>query len=187
MGYEGPNQPCTANLIPGWKAIVTSSTQTFVYHLSSNASRIVQNKIASGARKSIRVSFQSFDEFGTIDSKVIFQSSTSGDLTGRMVRDVLTDDGKLTRYQSSPTARFAPVVIRTLTPEQLNAFKRLLEIQRFPNLNGLSYLISAALADYPTTTYQALNSSMQFIDLEKQSLPRSLQKVVAQWEILQQL
>ncbi len=184
--YTGPNQPCTKILIRGWKAIVTSPTQTFVYHLNSNASRIVQNKTASGAKKNIRVSFESFGEYGTIDSKVIFQSSTSGDLTGRMVRDVLSDDGKLTRYQSSPTARFAPVVIRTLTPEQLKAFKQVLETQRFPNLNGLSYLTSASLADYPTTTYQALNSSMQFIDLEKKALPRSLQKVIIQWEILQQ-
>lgn len=182
--YESPNQPCTKILIRGWRAIVTSPNQTFVYHLNANASRIVQNKTASGAKRAVRVSFQSFGEFGTIDSKVIFQSSTSGDMTGRMVRDVLTDDGKLTRYQSSPTARFAPVVIRTLTPEQLNEFKRGLETQRFPNLNGLSYLTSAALADYPTTTYQGLNTAMQFIDLEKKSLPRSLQKVIAQWEIL---
>ncbi len=184
--YEGPKQLCAEILIPGWKAIVASPTQTFVYHLDSKANRIVQNKTASGAKKKIRVSFQSFEEFGKIDSNVIFQSSTSGDLSGRMVRNVLTADGKLTRYQSSPTARFAPVVIRTLTPNQLNDFKRVLEIQRFPNLNGLSYLTDAALADYPTTTYQALNSAMQFIDLEKKSLPRSLQTLINKWDLLLQ-
>ena len=182
--YEGPNQACTKIFIPGWKAIVTSRTQTFVYHLNSNASRVVQNKTASGAKRSIRVSFQSFGDFETIDSKVIFQSRSSGDLTGRMVRTVLTDDGKLTRYQSSPTAKFAPVVIRTLSRDQLNDFKRMLETQRFPNFNGLSYLTNAALADYPTTTYQGLNSAMQFIDLEKKDLPRSLQQVITRWETL---
>jgi hypothetical protein len=103
-----------------------------------------------------------------------------------MVRTVLTNDGKLTRYQSSPTARFAPVVIRTLTSQQLNDFKRVLETQRFPNLNGLSYLTSAALADYPTTTYQGLSSAMQFIDLEKKSLPRSLQTLITRWDLLLQ-
>jgi hypothetical protein len=80
--YEGPNQPCTANIIPGWQAIVTSPTQTYVYHLNSNASRIVQNKTASGAKRKIKVSFESFGDFGTIDNTVVFQSSTSGDLTG---------------------------------------------------------------------------------------------------------
>lgn len=182
--YEGPNQRCTKIFISGWKAIVTSRTQTFVYHLNSNASRIVQNKTASGAKRSVRVSYQSFGTIETIDSKVIFQSSSSGDLTGRMVRIALTDDGKLTRYQSSPTARIAPVVIRTLSRAQLNDFKRVLETQRFPNFNGLSYLTDAALADYPTTTYQGLNSAMQFIDLEKKNMPRSLQQVITSWEAL---
>ncbi len=182
--YEAPNQACTKIFISGWKAIVTSGTQTFVYHLNSNASRIVQNKTASGAKRSIRVSFQSFGDIQTIDSKVIFQSSSSGDLTGRMVRTVLTDDGKLTRYVSSPTIRAMPIVIRTLSRDQLSDFKRMLETQRFPNFNGLSYLTDAALADYPTTTYQGLNSAMQFIDLEKKNMPRSLQQVITQLEIL---
>jgi hypothetical protein len=185
--YESPNQPCSKILIRGWQAIVKSPNQTYVYHLNSNASRVIRNKTASGARPLIRVSFEPFGSFGTIDSKVIFQSSSSGDLTGRMVRTALTDDGKLTKYQSSPTARFAPVLIKTLTPEQLNSFKQALEIQRFPNLNGLSYLTSASLADYPTTTYQALNSSVQFIDLEKKSLPRSLQQVIIKWDNLNQV
>jgi hypothetical protein len=184
--YEGPTQVCTANIILGWKAIVTSPTQTYVYHVSQDASRIVQNKAASGAKRSIRVAFEPFGTVGSIDTNVVFQSSTSGDLAGRMVRIALTSDGKLTQYQSSPTARFAPVVIKTLTPEQLSDFKRVLETQRFPNLNSLTYLTEAALADYPTTTYQGLNSSVQFIDLEKKALPRSLQKVIAKWEVLLQ-
>jgi hypothetical protein len=182
--YEGPNQICTANVISGWKAIVTSPNQSFVYHLNTDASRIVQNTTASGAKRSIRVSFESFGEVEPIDNKIVFQSSSSGDLTGRMFRTVLTEDGKLTRYQSSPTARIAPILIKTLSRDQVNAFKKGLETQRFPNFNGLSYLTSAALADYPTTTYQGLYSSVQFIDLEKRDLPKSLKQVIINWEAL---
>ncbi len=182
--YERATQPCTANLIRGWQAIVTSPSQTFVYHLSQNADQIVQNVTASGAKRSIRVSVDLFGEPEPIDATVVFQSSSSGDLTGRMSRTVLTQDGKIIRYQSSPTAKFAPVLIKTLSPEQLNAFKKGLENQRFPNLNGLSYLTSAALADYPTTTYQSPNVTTQFIDLEKKNLPRSLQQVIVNWETL---
>jgi hypothetical protein len=113
-------------------------------------------------------------------------------MTGRMSRIVLTQDGKITRYQSSPTARFAPVVIKTLSldspgerlRQRLNAFKKTLDNRQFPNFNGLSYLTSAALADYPTTTYQSQSTAIQFIDLEKQSLPKSLRQSIASWESL---
>jgi hypothetical protein len=184
LGIYLANRPCTKIGIPGWQAIVTSPTQSYVYHLTENADRIVQNKAASGAKRKINVSFGKFDEIAPIAATEIFQSSSSGDLTGRMVRTVLTDDGKITRYQSSPTARFAPVVLKTLSPNQLNAFKKTLEDSGFINLNGLSYLTAAALADYPTTTYQGQSVTTQFIDLEKQSLPRSLQKVLARWDAL---
>jgi hypothetical protein len=56
--------------------------------------------------------------------------------------------------------------------------------RQFPNLNGLTYLTSAALADYPTTTYQSQSTAIQFIDLEKQSLPKSLRQSIASWESL---
>ena len=182
--YQGPRQKCTENLIYGWKAIVTSPTQSYVYHLDRNATRIIRNTTASGAKPPIRVSFETLGNISPIASNVIFSSRISGDLSGRMSNTVLTNDGKIILYQSSPTARFAPQLIKTLSPEQINTVKTSLENQRFPNLNGLTYLTSASLADYPTTTYQAQGSSVQFIDLEKKKLPRSLQRTISTWETL---
>jgi hypothetical protein len=184
LGIYRPNQVCTKIGIPGWQAIVTSPNQTFVYHLNKNAQKIAQNTAASGAKRAIRVSSETFGEISPIDANEIFRSSTSGDLSGRMVSTVLTQDGKITRYQSSPLAKFAPVVIKTLSPNQLNNFQKVLENRQFPNLNGLTYLTAAALADYPTTTYQSQSAATQFIDLEKRSLPRSLQQVIVSWESL---
>ena len=184
LGIYRPNQACTAIAIPGWQAIITSPNQTFIYHLSRNAEQIAWNETASGAKRSIRVAFVDMNEIPAIAPNEIFRSSSSGDLAGNMLSLVLTEDGKITRYQSSPTAKFAPVVIKTLSPKQLDAFKAMLENRRFPNFNGLSYLTDAALADYPTTTYQSQYVATQFIDLEKKSLPRSLQQVMANWETL---
>jgi hypothetical protein len=166
----------------GWQAIVTSPTRTYVYNLSEDATKISQNTAASGAKRAIRVSFETFGEISPIAANEIFRSSTSGDLTGRMVSTVLTQDGKITRYQSSPLAKFAPVVIKTLSPNQLDNFQKVLKNRQFSNLNGLTYLTTASLADYPTTTYQSQSAATQFIDLEKQSLPRSLQQVIVSWE-----
>jgi hypothetical protein len=184
LGIYRPSQACTKIAIQGWQAIVTSPDRTYIYHLSQNAERIVQNATASGAKRKINVSFETFGTIASMANNEVFSSSMSGDLTGRMTRTVLTQDGKITRYQSSPTARFAPVVIKILSIDRLNAFRKTLENHRFPNFNGLSYLTSAALADYPTTTYQSQSAATQFIDLEKQSLPKSLQQSIASWESL---
>jgi hypothetical protein len=184
LGIYRRDRPCTKIAIQGWQAIVTSPDRTYIYHLTQNADRIVQNETASGAKRKINVSFATFGEITPLANNEVFRSSTSGDLTGRMMSIVLTQDGKITRYQSSPTARFAPVIIKTLSIDRLNAFKKTLENRQFPNLNGLNYLTSAALADYPTTTYQSQSTATQFIDLEQKNLPRSLQQLIASWESL---
>jgi hypothetical protein len=192
LGIYRPAQACTKIAISGWQAIVTSpvgeayrnDNRTYVYHLSQNADRIAQNQTASGAKRKINVSVGTFGEIAPLAATEVFRSSTSGDMTGRMISTVLTQDGKITRYQSSPTARFAPVVIKILSLDQLNTFKKTLSTQQFPNLNGLSYLTSAVLADYPTTTYQSQAAATQFIDLEKQSLPKSLRESIASWTSL---
>jgi hypothetical protein len=184
LGIYRPDRACTKIAIQGWQSIVISPDRTYIYHLSQNANRIVQNATASGAKRKINVSFETFGTIAPLAANEVFRSSTSGDLTGRMTSTILTQDGKITRYQSSPTAKFAPVVIKTLSLDRLNAFKKTLENRQFPNFNGLTYLTSAALADYPTTTYQSQAAATQFIDLEKQSLPKSLQGSIASWESL---
>jgi hypothetical protein len=184
LGVYRPFQPCTRINLKAWQAIVTSPERTYVYHLTQDGERIVKNEVASGAKPKVRVSFDSFSQVGPSPASEVFQSSTSGDLTGKMTRTVLTTDGKITLYQSSPTARFAPVVIRTISPRQLSAFQKTLENSRFANFNALSYLTTAALADYPTTTYQDSSTIMHFIDLEKQSLPKALRQLIAAWEPL---
>jgi hypothetical protein len=182
LGIYRPNQACTKIAIAGWQVIVISPNQTFIYHLG--AEQIVRNETASGAKRIIRVSFSDLNEIPAIAANEIFRSSSSGAATGEMISIVLTQDGKITRYQSSPTAKFAPVVIKRLSSDQLNAFKKGLENRQFPNLNGLSFLTDAALADYPTMTYQSQFATTQFIDLEKKNLPRSLRQVIKSWETL---
>ncbi len=186
LGIYRPNQLCTKQLIRGWQAIVTSPNRSYVYHLNQSGNRIIQNDTASGATSRVRVSFELFggNNAPQAESNLVFRSSSAGDLLGRMSSIVLTNDGKIIRYQSSPTARFAPFLIKTLSQTQINEFKQQLDDLRSPNFNGLSYLTSAALADYPTTTYQSQETVMQFIDLEKKNFPQSLQRLILNWETL---
>lgn len=186
FGIYRPNQVCTKQLIQGWQAIITSPNRSYVYHLTQSGDQIIQNDIASGATSRVRVSFELFGGNNTPqpESNLVFRSSSAGDLLGRMSSIVLTNDGKIIRYQSSPTAHFAPFLIKTLSRTQINEFNQQLNDRRSLNFNGLSYLTSAALADYPTTTYQSQEMVMQFIDLEKKNFPRSLQQLIVNWETL---
>jgi GUN4-like len=182
--YEQPSQPCTANVVRGWKAIIISSNQTFIYHLSTDASQIRHNKSASGTRPPVRVTFSLFRPIPAIDySQVVFQSSSAGNSTKSSSRIVLTKDGKVTLHRS-PLLKIKPVLLKTLSPAQVNAFQKELETQLFPNFNGVVYLTNALQNSDVITTYQGLNSFVQFIDLEKKNLPRSLQRVINRWESL---
>jgi hypothetical protein len=185
LGIYRPNQACTMIALPGWQTIVTSPKQTFVYHLTTDA-RIVQNTTASGADSKIRVSFELFGgQPPALESKdIVFRSKLFGGNDGRMTTITLTEDGRVTESTTILNNRPTSIVRKTITPKQVAQFKRLLENQRFPNFNGLSYLTSAALADYPTTTYQSQFTVTQFIDLEKKRLPRSYQQVINAWEKL---
>jgi hypothetical protein len=188
LGIYRPNQACTTILLFGWQAIVTTPQNSFVYHLTRDGRQIVQNTTASGARKAIRVSFEPFGGLMMpAPRNVIFQSVVSGGFAGVTTTIALTNDGKITEFREGPTVKFKPIVRKTLTPKQLADFKQSLETHRFPNFNGLSYLTAAALADYPTTTYQTQYTATQLIDLETKSLPRSLQSVIKTWETLIQL
>jgi hypothetical protein len=188
LGIYRPNQPCTKIGIQGWQAIVRSPRQTWVYHLNSDATRIERNFAASGARGNVRTSFDLMDGSDPqLDATIVFQKTVSGGLAGMMNKVVLTEDGKVISYSSSPLTRQAPVLLKTLTPAQIKAFKQVLETQRYPNLNGLSYLTDAVLADYPGSMFEAQSGVVQYVDIEPGNLPRSLRNIIRSWDVLTQV
>jgi hypothetical protein len=185
LGIYRPNQPCTKIGIQGWQAIVKGAQQTWVYHLNQDAARIERNLTASGARGDVRTSFDLFGgEQPQLDATIVFQKTVSGGFAGIMTKVVLTEDGKVTSYSSSPLTRQRPVLLKTLTAAEVQSFKQFLETQRYPNLNGLSYLTNAVLADYPGSMLESQSGVVQYIDLEPGNLPRSLQAVIREWDRL---
>ena len=116
-----------------------------------------------------------------IESNVILRSIVSGDLAGRVIQTTLTTDGAITQLTTAPNIRSRPVVIKRLSQQEIEQFQQALQSQRFLNLNGLSYLSEAALADYPTTTLQGVGSLTQYVDLEATRLPKALQQLIQAW------
>jgi hypothetical protein len=179
LGIFKPNRACTKIAISGWQAVLTDGRHSWVYHLARNARRIAQNPAASMAIAPVAITFTSTD--AALAPKILFTSSTSGDITGRTIINTLATDGKVTRLTMAPNIRSRPVLLRTLTPVQLKGFKALLARQGYPNLNGLSYLTSASVADVPTVTFQSIDSSVSYTSIEKQHVPKSLQSVITAW------
>jgi hypothetical protein len=187
MGIFAPGQMCQMIALPGYRVIVMGDRQSWVYHLNQDGSLIVQNATASGSGSQITPSF--IPEAGQPampGENIVFQMTVSGGLRGGATETFLTSDGTLYRRTTGMQAsgNSQPTVIKRLSQQQLRQFQQVLEQQRFPNLDGMSYLTSAALADYPTTVIQAMNSTVAYIDLEQNNLPQSLQTVIEAWSQL---
>jgi hypothetical protein len=181
MGIYEPGRACTRIAISGWQVIVAGDRQQWVYHVSQDASRIAQNATASGSRGEVFTSFipEGNEPPAPIDANVVFRLSVSGGLTGSITDTYLTADGTLYRQTSglnSPSSR--PTVIKRLSQRQLSQFQQVLEQQRVPNMNGLRFFTSAAFADYPTSTVQAMGSTFEYIDIDKEGLPQALQTLI---------
>ncbi|MBD2096421.1 hypothetical protein H6F90_14865 [Trichocoleus sp. FACHB-591] len=187
MGIYEPGRACTRIAISGWKVIVAGDRQQWVYHVSEDASRIAQNATASGSRGEVFTSFipEGNEPPAPIGENVVFRLSVSGGLTGSVTDTYLTADGTLysqTRGPNSPTS--GPKVMKRLSQQQLSQFQQVLEQQRVPNMNGLRFFTSAAFADYPTSTVQAMGSTFEYIDIDKEGLPQALQALIQAWEKL---
>ncbi|MBD2036126.1 hypothetical protein H6F76_13965 [Leptolyngbya sp. FACHB-321] len=184
LGIYKPGQACTRIAISGWQAIVTGGDRSWVYHLDQAADRIVQNSTASGSRGELVPSFMPEENKPVLEANIVFQSIVSGGLMGKVTQITLTNDGVITQLISAPNIRSRPVVLKRLSQQQLKQFQQVLEAKQFRNLNGLSYLSSAAFADYPTTMLQATGSTVQYIDLEMKNLPPALRQVIQAWKKL---
>jgi hypothetical protein len=184
FGIYRPSQMCIQIASTGWRAVVASEKKAWVYNLKAGGD-IIKNSTASPSRWELVPSFIPTENIQPLGEGVVFQSITSGDLTGNVTQIVLTNDGLITKYTSGPTIKTKPVILKKLTRFQLHRFERLLEILRFPNLNGIAYITEAAFADYPTTYLQGVGGTTQYIDLEVKNMPRALRLLVKIWGRLQ--
>lgn len=187
MGIYEPNQMCTKIGIMGYQVIVMGDRQSWVYHVNQDGSLIVKNSTASGSSSQITPSFFPVDsQPATPTPDIIFQMTVSGSMDGSITETILTADGILYRRTNRMQASVVsePQIIKRLSKRQVQQFQQLLQQQRFPNLDGMRYLTSAAFADYPTTVLQGMGSTVAYIDLEQSGLPRSLQAVIAAWQRL---
>ncbi len=184
LGIFTPGRGCTKIALQGWQVVIASSNRSWVYHLDQDGSRIVQNSTASGSRGGLVPAFIPEQTRPEIEPAIVFRSTISGSLLGRVTQTTLTTDGAITQLVTAPNIRSRPVVIKRLSQQQVEQFQQLLQTQRFLNLNGLRYFSKPVIADYPTITLQGMGSVTQYVDLKNTHLPKALRQVIQAWEKL---
>ncbi len=188
MGIAEPEQMCTMIAISGWQVVVTGADQSWVYHLNENGSEIVQNQAASGSRGDVATSFIPQEETspGMQTATLVMRMTETGGLAGITSEKVLLSDGSILRRQWRGNAVDAaePVLVKKVSQQQIDQLQQVLLRQQFPNMNGLRFVGPQSLADYPTTTFQALGSTVQFTDLEPDNLPPALRTILQTWQQL---
>lgn len=180
MGIYVPDQACTMIAIFGQRLVVTDGDQSWVYHTSQDGQQVVQNPTASGSRNGLIPDFiPPVPEPGADPEDYIFRSLESGSLSGSQREIVLLADGRLLHRDNGTV-----VSEQRVAPAQLDAFQRVLEDQRFPNLNRMRYVTDAAFADYPTVKLSTMYYQAEYIDLAVDDMPTAVQSVIQAWDDL---
>lgn len=188
MGIFEPERMCTMIAISGYRAIVAGANQSWVYHVNQDGSQVVKNVTASGSQRGLVPTFNpnALPPYGEPDANVVFRTIESGGLAGMVSERFLTSDGVIYRR----TGRFnstevdGAIAEKRISQQQVERFKQVLMEQKLPNLDGLRYLSQEAFADYPTITIQAMNSNVEYIDLQEANMPQALQTVITTWQQL---
>ncbi len=182
LGVAGPDQFCSMIAIPGWQVIVAGPEQYWVYHLNQTGSQIKLNPTTSGKGTLVPTFWQlDSNELSAVGDDAVFQSISSGGFAGRTEKTVLFKDGRVLRMSAQPNARFMPVLVRQLSPQQVQQFRQTLQQQEFGDFLGLSYPAPTGAADYFTIALMVPQGATQYVDINQTQTPLKLQQVIQAW------
>ncbi|MBD2463686.1 hypothetical protein H6G89_22045 [Oscillatoria sp. FACHB-1407] len=183
LGIYVPNDACAAIGISGWRAVVSSPSQSWVYHMNGDGSGISLNTTASDT--SLVPQFMPDSTRPNLGSEVIFQMSREGGFAGQSIQVMLLADGQVMQPPPHADGSSVPHLLNQLTPQQIEQFIQFLEQHQFQNFNGLTYPAPQGSADYFTITLTSQSGTTQYTDIALDQLPPQLQAIIQQWEQLQ--
>ena len=199
---------CTQADIPGFRVLVNDGpkdrignlqrdswpeTRLFerewLYHLSEDASQIVQNTTASDQKGRAGSWFlRSLEPLAALDPQVIFHMKVRDDFAGTIRTMTLTADGRLSEEFASlePGGTSSPEVVRSsqISHSAATEFGMLLQRQNFANFNQMHYINEDKyLATHGGLTLADAETIVD-ISAEREDLPASLQTILDAWSDL---
>ncbi|MCW5314230.1 hypothetical protein GTQ43_10575 [Nostoc sp. KVJ3] len=173
---------CTQVLVPGWLIVVSNGKQNWVYHTNQTGSIVKLNQKASeGTLAPVKIPASELPP--PLDRDVVFRQISSGGFAGRTYETVLLKDGRLIRVRIGD-ANDSERSVRRISVQQVQQFQRFLERSKFNKFLNLSYPAPSGAADYITYTLTSQEGTVQYNDISKNNLPKSLHIVVKAWNRL---
>ncbi len=207
LGIAAPDTVCTASAIPGFKVIVNDgpkdeigrlqgrgwpetreSEKEWVYHLSADATQIVQNTTASDLQGRVTSwLYDTTNQFEPLDSTVVFQIIIDDEGGGGFKRIfTLTTDGKSTVEQRSYWPGKEPILEEPvqIPLEKVASFEAFLQQQNFSNFDRMRYETeNSGIVIHGTATVRTPNAIVG-ADAEEEDLPVGLQAILEAWSDL---
>ncbi|AFZ00513.1 hypothetical protein [Calothrix sp. PCC 6303] len=182
LGLEGT---CGQKIVDGWKVTVAAGRDRLIYHTDDKSTaklNIAASKINGNVATVDGVKIPSNQLPEALTDGVIFRQISSGGFAGRTYQVVLLKDGRLIQTLEGD-ANDSERRVFSVSPEEVQKFQKLLARQdnKFQNI---TYPAPNGAADYITYTLTSGKGTVQYNDISRESLPRSIQVVVKTWNSL---
>ncbi len=190
LGIPPVNGMCAKIAIPGWQVVIQGQNRNWVYHTDNNGKRLAYNAIASQPRPTAQILTPKFVVENTIvpviGEDVIFQSATVTGHVRAYYAIALSENGIITRRMLNRSDRLGskPTVLKTLTPQQVQQFKKVLASNRFSHFDRLSYFNTDAIAaDAMSLQFSSFGRVTEYT-LSSQVVPKNLMAIADAWSEL---
>jgi hypothetical protein len=182
LGLDGN---CSEVIVDGWKVTVAAGKLRLIYHTDAKSIaklNIAASKINGNVAKIDGVKIPSNQLPPALTDGVIFRQVSGGGFTGRTYETLLLKDGRLIQTRIGD-ANDSERRIYRVSAEEVKKFQKLL-LQRERKFDNIKYPAPNGAADYITYTLTSGNGTVEYNDISRDSLPRSIQVVVKNWNSL---
>jgi|GEM_PF-1563100 len=190
LGIAPVNRMCAKIAIPGWQVVIQGQNRNWVYHTDNNGKRLAYNAIASQPlpnAQSLTPKFVVQDAIvPVVGENVIFQSATVTGHVRAYYATTLSENGIITRriLNRSDRSDSRATVIKTLSPQQVQQFKKVLASNRFSHFDRLSYFNNDAIAaDAASLQFSSFGAVTEYT-LSSQVVPKNLMTIADAWSEL---
>ncbi|NJL23268.1 MAG: hypothetical protein HC895_24510 [Leptolyngbyaceae cyanobacterium SM1_3_5] len=147
LGISEPDVMCTMIAIPGWRVVVTSGGQRWVYHTNQDGTQVRLNPAASsigGTIAPVQILPENLPQ--PLGRGIVFRSIANGGMLPRQTTTTLYEDGRVVIEQINSGRRSERSY--RVSRQQVNRFRQTL--QSFDRFDRLDFSQPYGAADYIT-------------------------------------
>ncbi|MEL6247935.1 MAG: WD40 repeat domain-containing protein [Cyanobacteria bacterium J06627_15] len=177
--------PCTAPVFLGWRAVVSDGAHQWVYHADHGVLDVQWKPAASLDNMLYTANLNYSDIVLNLGIPTLFTTVRIGGIEGEPLQIAeLHTDRTLSQYEISTDGNIQNESSRVLSVAEFEQFQALLENTRLQDLHAMNYLAPEGGEQY---AYYAVSDGIDifyFDEYDNTALPSGLQTLIAAWEAL---